>query len=113
MATRINVIIGFLAHYKYLITVIVSVLIVGFLDEDSIRKRVEYELRIGDLKKEIKKYNAKHAADAKELRDLKNDPKAIERIARTRYFMKADDEDIYVLSTDEGALKEDEDETTN
>ena len=31
----------------------------------------------------------------------KNDPKAMEKIARERYFMKADDEDIFVLSDDE------------
>jgi cell division protein FtsB len=27
-------------------------------------------------------------------------PKAIEKIARERYFMKADDEDVFVLSDD-------------
>jgi cell division protein FtsB len=31
---------------------------------------------------------------------LKRDPKAIEKIARERYFMKADGEDIFVLSDD-------------
>jgi putative septum formation initiator-related protein len=32
---------------------------------------------------------------------LKRDPKAVARIARERYFMKADNEDIFVLSDDE------------
>ena len=31
---------------------------------------------------------------------LDSDPKAIEKIARERYFMKTDDEDIFVLSDD-------------
>ena len=31
---------------------------------------------------------------------LESNPKAIEKIARERYFMKADDEDIFVLSDD-------------
>jgi cell division protein FtsB len=32
---------------------------------------------------------------------LDSNPKAIKKIARERYFMKADDEDIFVLSDDE------------
>ena len=35
---------------------------------------------------------------------LDSNPKAIEKIARERYFMKADDEDIFVLSDDQNTL---------
>ena len=35
------------------------------------------------------------------IRELDKDPKAMEKIARERYFMKADDEDIFVLSDDQ------------
>jgi len=42
---------------------------------------------------------------------LRRDPKAIEKIARERYFMKTDDEDIYVLSDDEKPTQK-QDETT-
>lgn len=31
---------------------------------------------------------------------MRVDPKAYQKIARENYFMKADDEDIFVLSTD-------------
>ena len=34
------------------------------------------------------------------IRELDRNPKAMEKIARERYFMKADDEDIFVLSDD-------------
>ena len=37
---------------------------------------------------------------------MKCDPKAIARIARERYFMKADDEDIFVLSDDEASIED-------
>ena len=43
--------------------------------------------------------------DMRELRMLDRNPKAIEKIARERYFMKADDEDIFVLSDDENKSK--------
>ena len=39
--------------------------------------------------------------DQEKIRTLDSNPKAIEKIARERYFMKADDEDVFVLSDDE------------
>ena len=35
-----------------------------------------------------------------QIRLLDSDPNAMRKIARERYFMKADDEDIFVLSDD-------------
>ncbi|WP_276816393.1 FtsB family cell division protein [Segatella maculosa] len=105
MAGRLNGILGFIAHYKYLIVVVIGVLIVGLIDENSFLKRVQLELRISDLKREINKYTEQYEADSRQLNELKRHPKAIERIARERYFMKADDEDIYVLSDDEQPIE--------
>ena len=105
MAGRLNGILGFIAHYKYLIVVVIGVLIVGLIDENSFLKRVQLELRISGLKREINKYTEQYEADSRQLDELKRHPKAIERIARERYFMKADDEDIYVLSDDEQPIE--------
>ena len=102
-----------LCHYKYIIVSVVGILIVGVVDDNSFRKFIELELQIDDLKSEIKKYNSQNEADTKQLRELKRNPKAIEKIARERYFMKADDEDIYVLSTDEKKPDERKNETTD
>ena len=101
-----------LCHYKYIIVSVVGILIVGVVDDNSFRKFIELELQIDDLKSEIKKNNSQNEADTKQLRELKRNPKAIEKIARERYFMKADDEDIYVLSTDEKKPDERKNETT-
>ena len=110
--SRLNVIWSMLCHYKYVIVCVVGFLIVGVVDDNSFRKLIELELQIDDLNSEINKYNSQYKADTKELRELKQNPKAIERIARERYFMKADDEDIYVLSTDEKKSNERKNETT-
>ena len=53
------------------------------------------------MQKEINKYNAIYERDTRQLRMLQSNPTNIEKIARERYFMKADDEDIFVLSDDE------------
>lgn len=90
-----------ITRFKYQITIIIGILLVGFLDEDSIMKYIELEYQISDLKTEIAKYEKRYQKDSEELKQLQRDPKEISRIARERYFMKKDNEDIFVLSTDE------------
>lgn len=101
MKKYINGFLNFLDHYKYLIVIVVGVSIISFLDENSFMRIFQYKMEISDLKSEIKKYNDTNENDIRQLRELKRNPKAIQKIARERYFMKADDEDIYVLSDDE------------
>ena len=90
---------------KYTVVVLLGVLVVGFLDENSIWNHFKNQRRISELEEEIDKYNAAYERDQSKIRQLNKDPKAMEKIARERYFMKADDEDIYVLSDDERSPK--------
>lgn len=99
-----------LSRYKYLIVIIMGGMIVGFMGDSCVVRLVQYDLLISDLKSEIDRYNAQNESNSQKLRELKLHPKAIEKIARERYFMKADDEDIFVLSDDEKLT--DDNETT-
>lgn len=101
MKLRLSAIISILYPYRYWLVAIGGGILIGFVGENSIRKRLEYGLRVDELKEQIDKYNVRNEQDTKHLRDLQRTPKTIERIARERYFMKADDEDIFVLSDDE------------
>lgn len=102
-----------LSRYKYLIVLTVGVLFMGFLDDNSFLQLVKYNLQISELEEQIANYNERNEAAMKELEDLRRDPKAIERIAREHYFMKADDEDIFVLSDDIQPDDETENEELN
>ena len=97
---RISIIFNFLGHYKYLIVVVLGCIMVGFVDDNSMLRRLQLQMQIADLQEEIEKYRSMNDADTKQLRDLQRDSRAVEKIARERYFMKADDEDIFVLSDD-------------
>ncbi len=90
-----------LRQFKYVIVVFLGVLIVGFVDENSFMQRFKYEYQIEELRSEIDKYMHRYEADSKRLKELERNPGEISKIARERYFMKADDEDIFVLSDDE------------
>lgn len=104
MASRLGVVWSFISHYKYLVVIALGVIIVGFIDENSFMRRIQLELKISDLRSDINKYNKQYQDDSRQLREIRRNPKTIEKIARERYFMKADDEDIYVLSDDEKPL---------
>ena len=54
------------------------------------KKSTERALRISIL----------NESDLKKLKDMRKGTQEFQKIARERYFMKADDEDIYVLSDD-------------
>ena len=86
---------------KYVLVCVIGLSIIGFLDENSVWSHIKNQERISELQEEIDKYNAQHDKNQAQIRRLNNDPKAMEKIARERYFMKADDEDIFVLSDDE------------
>ena len=77
-----------------------GVLGVGFVDDNSIRQHIMYQAQIENLRTEIEKYETQYQNDIDQLHDMRKGVKAYERIARERYFMKAENEDIFVLSTD-------------
>ena len=86
--------------FKYAVVSIVGVLLVGFLDDNSMWSHIKNLQRIDELMAEKERYNAEFRRDQAQIKELDRNPKAIEKIARERYFMKADDEDIFVLSDD-------------
>lgn len=96
---------------KYAVLCIAGVLIVGFLDENSVWSHLKNLQRISELTEETQKYYSEFQRDQARIRELDKDPKAMEKIARERYFMKADDEDIFVLSDDDREEKSQTHET--
>ena len=86
---------AFVCRRKYLITLVVFVVIVGFLDENSIVRRMGYANEISRLNNEIEKYRAEYEENTERLNEL-----AVERIAREKYLMKKPNEDIYVFEED-------------
>ena len=91
-------------YFKYAVVTIVGVLLVGFLDDNSLWSHIKNLQQIRELNEEKERYEGEFRRDQAQIKELDRNPKAIEKIARERYFMKADDEDIFVLSDDERNL---------
>ncbi len=90
-----------LPFVKYGVITIIGVVLVGFVGENSLLAHLRHKHYISSLSDEISVYNERYQNDMRQIRELNRNPKAMERIARERYFMKQDDEDIFVLSDDE------------
>ena len=86
---------------KYIVVALIAVVLIGFVDENSVWNHLRNKQRISELEDEIEQYTERYHQDQEKIRTLDGNPKAIEKIARERYFMKADDEDVFVLSDDE------------
>ena len=111
MSQKLSIIWNYLAHYKYLIVIIAGVLIVGVIDDNSIRQHIKYQIEIATLRSEIEKYRTEYDRELRILKEMRKGPEVFGKIAHERYFMKADNEDIFVLSTDlPGSVEIDEDE---
>ena len=92
--------------FKYAVVSIVGVLLVGFLDDNSMWSHIKNLQRIDELTAEKERYNAEFRRDQAQIKELDRNPKAIEKIARERYFMKADNEDIFILSDDDRVMRQ-------
>lgn len=85
---------------KYIITLGIFALIVLFLDENSMLKRMQMNQEERELREEIEKYRDDFNESTRLLGEITADSVAIEQIARERYMMKLPDEDIYVFEED-------------
>ena len=84
---------NYIRRHKYMITVLIFIVVIGFLDENSLIQRVKHRSEISALNSEIEKYEE----DTEKLKELTTNPEALEKIAREKYLMKKPDEDIFVF----------------
>ena len=56
-----------------------------------------YDERIRNLEKEIKFYRDEIEINRQKLNELRTDKEGLERFAREEYFMKRENEDVYII----------------
>ena len=91
----------FICRRKYFITIVAFTVIIVFLDENSMIRRLEYKHEIMQLKEEIEKYRTDYEENTQRLNEITTNPDDIEQIAREKYLMKKPNEDIFVFEEEE------------
>ncbi len=87
----------YVRQHKYLITIVAFLVIIVFLDENSLIQRAQHRQEIQTLTAEIEKYRKQYEEDTKKLKELTTNPEALEKIAREKYLMKKPNEDIFIF----------------
>ena len=95
--SKIKSFITFLSIYRYIIVLVLAVIFLGFVGENSYLSHLKHEATINEIKEDIAKYKAQYAKDTEQLNQMDNSLEAIRRVARERYFMKAANEDIFII----------------
>ncbi|MBR5541664.1 MAG: septum formation initiator family protein [Bacteroides sp.] len=95
--SKLTTIWTYIRQHKYLITIVTFLVIIVFLDENSLIQRAKYQQEINELTNEIEKYRKQYEEDTEKLKELTNNPEAMEKIAREKYLMKKPNEDIFIF----------------
>ncbi|MCX6308273.1 MAG: septum formation initiator family protein, partial [Bacteroidia bacterium] len=82
---------------KYLITIVVFLAFIIFVDENNVIRRVNYELKIRELKQEIRHYRKLSEESESKLNKLHSSDAELERVAREDYLMKKLNEDVFIV----------------
>lgn len=98
--TFLNKIWDFVGHNKYWIVVFFGVMIVGFTGDNSVLKHWGLLKDIDHLESEIAAFNKLYEDGQNTIKQIQTNPHAITKIAREQYYMKADDEDIFVFQNE-------------
>ena len=70
-----------------------------FFDESNLFVQRQRTRELNELNKKIEYYKGQVAQTRQELKDLQNDPAILEKYAREKYFMKRDNEEVFVIDS--------------
>ena len=68
-----------------------------FFDRNDVFEQMDKGRELRELQESKTYYQQEIAAESKFAEELKNNPAIIEKFARERYFMKKDNEDLFII----------------
>ncbi len=82
---------------KYLLTTVGLVVWILFFDKNDVPTQIDLRKQVRELQDERNYYANEINGISSDLRELSTNPKTLEKFAREKYYMKRDNEDIFVL----------------
>ncbi len=86
---------------KYLIAVLAFLVWLLIFDRHSLIDRMKYIRMRQDMEDEKQYYIERIDEDSRRLKELKTDRDNLEKFAREQYFMKKENEDVFVIVTED------------
>ena len=82
---------------KYFLVSLAFLVWMIFFDKNDLFSQYQYHEQVNKLKQERDFYQKETEKVRKDLDELTSNPKMLEKFAREKYFMKKDNEDIFVI----------------
>ena len=86
-----------LVRNPYVVSVIIFLLWMTFIDDDNLITSHRYSQKIEELSEEKESLLNGIEQDRREMKELKSNSETLEKFAREKYFMKKDDEVIFII----------------
>lgn len=87
-------------HNKYGLTMIVFFVWMVFFDSNNLIDRIDSMQELSKLQNDIQYYKHRIETDSRNLNELRTNPEVLEKFAREQYFMKSENEDIFIIVKD-------------
>jgi cell division protein FtsB len=91
---------------KFFLASLAFIVWMVFFDRNDMASQLDYRSKVQKLEEEKDFYTKEIAKAGKDLDELTTNPDRLEKFARERYYMRRDNEDVYVV-VDEKAKKKD------
>lgn len=86
---------------KYLIALLVVFVWIAFFDKNNLLYQYRLRKQLNELERDKDYYTEKIINDSTATRELRDNPEALERFAREKYFLKKTGEDIFIIVEEE------------
>lgn len=96
MNERLRNIVKRILKNKYFYTFLLFVIWVGLFDKNSCVTQQKYKKKIQEMEQQKDYYVKKFKEDSTRLEEFKS-PEKLEKFARENYYMKKENEDLYVI----------------
>ncbi len=87
-------------HNKYGFTIIAFLVWMVFFDSNNLIDRVESIKQRRKLESDIEYFKHRIETDSRNLNELRTNREVLEKFAREQYFMKKENEDIFIIVKD-------------
>lgn len=83
---------------KYVISILVFVVWISFFDRNDLFTQWERKKELQKLETSKEYYETEIASTEKELKELQNNPAALEKFARENFYLKRPEEQVFIIS---------------
>ncbi|MBO7113175.1 MAG: septum formation initiator family protein [Bacteroidaceae bacterium] len=87
---------AFIGRHKYIIVLVLFLIVILVADDNSLVRRLAQKREIRALQEELRITSERKRQNEILLQDLSNDSLIIDHIARERYGMRREDEDVFI-----------------